>query len=542
MPIGEVGRDPVAETNNFEGQLLMTPLKADLEYIANYILKPDQQPRILGEGAFGQTFLFSRKAVKRIKLKTPHAYDNFVSEVGVWEVFSGIPDLVPFIPKYLGSRVFPADASRNIAIGIIIQEYEEVSSLEDYIELWDKSPLSGNIAYKLIMNIKQGFDLMHANGYIHRDIKPANMLIRKGKLEMPIIIDFGLVCLKPCMKFGLAGTPLYTPLNALKPSMRGEIGQRAFPVVKKKGFFDTLFRRKNVIKKFIIEKTQTNKIDPIYNDAWDNYSVSLVIAEIYDVTNWEGLEQKKGEVENLINRLSSQIIPFLAARKRRENLKHIADEDIKKGDFTSALNVLNVIPEENNVLKAELGAAPAAGGRRTRRNRHKKSKRRISRKYKQRAGGDRDYLKLRTAMMIHEDISRIGPAKPVATPLSGPDVWKFVDIWHGLDESNRQKLKDLYLKSEGWELGIYEHPHPPVRKERWSGNMIIFYSVNYLQKLAEASDKSIDELLTIFANPLGNGPRLHMDLIRIAFGDDLEKDPLESEEGELILAKYQSML
>jgi hypothetical protein len=174
--------------------------------------------------------------------------------------------------------------------------------------------------------------------------------------------------------------------------------------------------------------------------------------------------------------------------------------------------------------------------------RHKKSKRRRSRKYKQRAGGDKDFLKLRIAMMGHEDIRRIGPAKPVATPFSGPEFWKFVDLWHGLDESNRKKLKDFYLKDKGWELGVYEHPHPPVRGERFSGNMIIFYSVNYLQKLAEASDKSIDELLTIFGNPLGDGPRLNMDLIKIAFGDDLAEDPLETEEGQLILAKYLSML
>jgi hypothetical protein len=40
-----------------------------------------------------------------------------------------------------------------------------------------------------------------------------------------------------------------------------------------------------------------NEIDPIYNDAWDNYSVSLVIAEMYDVTNWTGFQDKKEEIE-----------------------------------------------------------------------------------------------------------------------------------------------------------------------------------------------------------------------------------------------------
>jgi hypothetical protein len=173
--------------------------------------------------------------------------------------------------------------------------------------------------------------------------------------------------------------------------------------------------------------------------------------------------------------------------------------------------------------------------------RHKKSKRRISRKYRQRAGGDKDYVKLRLNMMHHDDIARLGPAKPVATPFSGSDFGKFVDLWRGLDESNRKKLRDGYLKEKGWELGVYENPRY-VRGEPFSGNPIIFYSVNYLRKLAEASDKSIDELLTIFGDPLGDGPRLNMDVIKIAFGDNLEERPLETEEGQLILAKYRSML
>jgi serine/threonine protein kinase len=374
MPIGEVGRNIIEENNDM---LLITPLKEDLEYIANYILTPDHKARLLGKGTFGETFLFSRHAVKKIKLDNYSAYKDFVKEVGVWEELSRIPDLVPFIPKYLGSRVFPSDSSRpGMAIGIIIQTYEDVLSLQDYIRTWDTRPLSGDVAYKLIMNIKRGFDVMHANGYIHRDIKPANMLIRADMIEMPIIIDFGIVCKKPCMERYLAGTPLYTPLNALNPYVSKIIGQRKFPVLKKKGFFDKLFRRKNVIKKMITEQTRMKKLLPIYNDAWDNYAVSLVIAEIYEVTNWDGLQEKKEEVETMIYRLSSQIIPFLAASSRRENLSAKGLAELKEGHNKVGFNILNVIPEENNVLKAEFGsaAAPAAGGSRIHLTRKHKSR------------------------------------------------------------------------------------------------------------------------------------------------------------------------
>ena len=58
MLIGEVGRDIIEENNDM---LLLTPLKADLEYIANYILTPDHQARLLGKGTFGETFCLSIK-------------------------------------------------------------------------------------------------------------------------------------------------------------------------------------------------------------------------------------------------------------------------------------------------------------------------------------------------------------------------------------------------------------------------------------------------------------------------------------------------
>jgi serine/threonine protein kinase len=381
MPIGEIGREPLKGTDNLSnGQLLESELNLELEDIASYILEKGPLAKPLGHGAFGETLLYSGKAVKRIILKNDEAVKDFINEVGVWEDLARKPDLVPFIPKYLGSRIFKRYLDSNIDIGIIIQKYERVIPLAEYIKISESDPFPGDYMYDLIMNIKRGFDLMHANGYIHRDIKPANILYRlDNNNTVPIIIDFGLVCKKPCVDTYLAGTPFYQPLNALEPHIRDKIGRIGFPVYKKKGFFDKLFKRKDVIKKIIYEKIQMNEIDPIYNDAWDNYSVSLVIAEMYDVTNWTGFEEKKEEIENLINRLSSQIIPFLAAKKRRTNLLHAADAEKKKGNINLALSIFNVIPNENSVLRAELGssaaavAAGAAGGSRirTRRNRHK---------------------------------------------------------------------------------------------------------------------------------------------------------------------------
>ena len=384
MPIGEIGREPFRGPENLgKEQLLEFDLNFELNDIASYILEKGPLAKSLGHGAFGETLLYSGKAVKRIILKNDEAVKDFISEVEVWEDLARKPDLVPFIPKYLGSKIFKRYLDTTIDIGIIIQEYERVITLANLINGTESDPLSGDYMYELIMNIKRGYDLLHANGYIHRDIKPENILYRLGNNDtVPIIIDFGLVCKKPCVDTYLAGTMIYTPLNALEPRIRNRIGQRAFPVYKKKGFFDKLFKRKDVIKKIIKEKIQMNEIDPIYNDAWDNYSVSLVIAELYDVTNWTGFQDKKEEIENLINRLSSQIIPFLAAKKRRTNLLHAADAEKKKGNINLALSLYNVIPNENSIMRSELGSSAAAAGEaaagaaggsrtRTRRYRHK---------------------------------------------------------------------------------------------------------------------------------------------------------------------------
>jgi len=143
----------------------------------------------------------------------------------------------------------------------------------------------------------------------------------------------------------------------------------------------------------------------------------------------------------------------------------------------------------------------------------------------------------------HSDISRLGSEKIVATPHSGDEPRKFLDLWQILTKDFKEKLTNKYFGSDKtWKLGVFvyhdEHGNIP---EHFNGNIIIFYIVQYLELLATASNKSIEDLLNILAvaQPMKS---FNMDLIKIAFGDNLEKKPLNTQAGKEVFINYLTLL
>ena len=41
-------------------------------------------------------------------------------------------------------------------------------------------------------NLLEGLNHLHINRIMHRDLKPENIMLYNGKLENPVIVDFGL--------------------------------------------------------------------------------------------------------------------------------------------------------------------------------------------------------------------------------------------------------------------------------------------------------------------------------------------------------------
>lgn len=78
----------------------------------------------------------------------------------------------------------------NLAIPLyLVTDYIEGPTLTEQIE---SSPMELTDAIALILPILEALDYCHTEGFIHRDIKPHNVILRRGQITDPVLIDFGL--------------------------------------------------------------------------------------------------------------------------------------------------------------------------------------------------------------------------------------------------------------------------------------------------------------------------------------------------------------
>lgn len=159
-----------------------------------------------------------------------------------------------------------------------------------------------------------------------------------------------------------------------------------------------------------------------------------------------------------------------------------------------------------------------------------------------------DAINLRIAIYNHADISRLCDKKIVATPHSGAEPSKLHDMWVNLNEDARKFLKGIYHKQYNWTLGVFVYDRDAdidFTPTTQVANIMIFYVEEYLNLLAEASRKTPLELLNILS-VVQRENEFNKDLIKIAFGDifgnGYNNEPLKTEEGELTLAIYLSLL
>jgi len=158
---------------------------------------------------------------------------------------------------------------------------------------------------------------------------------------------------------------------------------------------------------------------------------------------------------------------------------------------------------------------------------------------------NKKWLPLRVLINSHKDISRLGLYKIVATPHSGYEPRKILNIWLNLNEENKNHVITLYKKQWKLTLGIFVYYNKDgIIPNPFMGNIIIFYITEYLQLLSLASNKSINDLLNIFA--VVQTEKYNKDLIKIAFGDifgqTYDNTPLETIDGRDVLHKYNKYI
>ncbi len=170
----------------------------------------------------------------------------------------------------------------------------------------------------------------------------------------------------------------------------------------------------------------------------------------------------------------------------------------------------------------------------------RKLKKRISRKYRQKRQKGGVLSENERAMLLylktHEYIRSINPLKPIATPNSGGDFLKALELWNKLSDQEKNSVSTKFLKHFNSTLGV--HISGKIGRGQ---NSIIFYGKEFLDILAQSSGLSVEELLDIISEFRPNTPPFNMDLITIAFGS-FELNGLHTNEGKEVFEKYKTEL
>lgn len=175
----------------------------------------------LGEGGFGEVWLAHKKndpldkaALKFALSRSPD--EAITKEMESWKKASGHRNIVRFLE---------AIPRRNAKI-VLVSEFVEDGSLDELMKRRQRPMLVDRV--RLMVEVLDGLDYLHANRIVHRDLKPENILM-SGKV--PKIADFGAARIADDHPFSmqLIGTPVYMPPESLGDS-RGSRRYRLPPV------------------------------------------------------------------------------------------------------------------------------------------------------------------------------------------------------------------------------------------------------------------------------------------------------------------------
>jgi serine/threonine protein kinase len=146
----------------------------------------------LGSGGQGTTFIVKRRGSAhdddKYVLKVLHRQKDPERRRRMHREVQALQQLDhPRLPKIIESNT---DAFDDIAVPLFfVMDYIESHTLEERVT---EAPLKPDEAIALVMELSDVVSYCHQKGVIHRDIKQDNILLRRGNLADPVLIDFGL--------------------------------------------------------------------------------------------------------------------------------------------------------------------------------------------------------------------------------------------------------------------------------------------------------------------------------------------------------------
>ena len=71
----------------------------------------------------------------------------------------------------------------------VVMEFVDGENLSEYLE-WT-APMPPSVWWRTLKPLLSGLNHLHTRGLVHRDIKPSNIILREGRPQQPVIVDFG---------------------------------------------------------------------------------------------------------------------------------------------------------------------------------------------------------------------------------------------------------------------------------------------------------------------------------------------------------------
>ncbi len=270
---------------------------------------------ILGEGAFGKTFLAEdihmpsrrRCVIKQLKpIITPAQYDfvkeRFQREAAILEHLGELNKGVPKLYAYFA----------NEDLFYLVQEWIEGKTLGQVA--LDQNKLKEDHIKELTLNLLTILDFIHSENIIHRDIKPDNILIRQrdGKA---FLIDFGIV--KEVIKVDAFGNPT-SSIIAGTPAFMAPEQAAGRPV-----FASDLYSLGMTAIYLITGKPPGDMIDRLTGDVrWHPFAekISLELAGILDKSTEPNFRDRYKTAKEMMEAL--QAMPAPAHLTYRSNDKN----------------------------------------------------------------------------------------------------------------------------------------------------------------------------------------------------------------------------
>lgn len=108
-------------------------------------------------------------------------------------------------------------------LSYLVMELVDGPSLKTVLQK-RKKPLTPEEAVRLVAMLADALEHAHRQGVVHRDVKPSNVLLRDGRLDSPVLTDFGVARMVEATVATEAGTTLGTPIYMAPEQGEGRSG------------------------------------------------------------------------------------------------------------------------------------------------------------------------------------------------------------------------------------------------------------------------------------------------------------------------------